>query len=161
MLRIARSLVMVVAFPAGFAIASAPWADDDLTFRPTVLVRQGSAAGSGTVIASLPGQTLVLTAAHVVSEGDAAVVEAHRYNLGLERARKPEGWPVRLAARVVGNDPAGDVAVLRIVGKEAMPHVARLGRPGVIARGAAVTSLGIDGAERLGSWNARVVDVRL
>ncbi|MGE3821446.1 MAG: serine protease [Isosphaeraceae bacterium] len=156
MLRISWRLGLTLWFTA-IARAEGP---DDLTFRPTVLVRQGDAAGTGTVIASIPGETLVLTASHVATaEGGTPIVEVHRYNLGLERSRPAEGWPVRLPAEIVARDPAGDVAVLRIVGKTAMPHVARLARPGEVAhRGAVVTSVGIDGADHLSSWIARVVE---
>src|SRR5206468_7425107 len=34
--------------------------DDDATFRPTVIVRKGNSQGSGTVIASVDGETLIL-----------------------------------------------------------------------------------------------------
>src|SRR3712207_6307971 len=57
---------------------------DDGTFRPTVLIRQGPAQGSGTVIASVAGEALVLTAAHAVRGSGEVLVELHRYNLGLE-----------------------------------------------------------------------------
>ena len=46
-------------------------ASDDWTFRPTVVVRRGTSQGSGTIIASVDGETLVLTAAHVVRRGRA------------------------------------------------------------------------------------------
>ena len=44
--------------------APVPW--DDGTYRATVVVRRGTSQGSGTIIASVEGETLVLTAAHVV-----------------------------------------------------------------------------------------------
>ena len=43
-----------------------PW--DDATYRATVVVRRGTSQGSGTIIASVPGETLVLTASHVIKE---------------------------------------------------------------------------------------------
>src|SRR5512144_797860 len=64
--------------------ADRPVPADDGTFRPTVLIRRGTMQGSGTVIASVEGETLVLTAAHVVRGPGELRVELHRYNLGLE-----------------------------------------------------------------------------
>ena len=131
---------------------------DDVTFRPTVVVVRGTGQGSGTVIASVPGETLVLTAAHVLeSEGD-PVVQVHRYNLGLEARRPPEGWPKSIPARVVAIDRAADLAILKVEGFSAMPHVARLAPearepdPGTV-----VTSVGIDKGG-LSSWKTRVIE---
>ena len=51
--------------------APVPW--DDATYRATVVVRRGTSQGSGTIIASVDGDTLVLTASHVVkAEGPAS-----------------------------------------------------------------------------------------
>ncbi len=62
---------------------------DDWTFRPTVGVRRATSQGSGTIIASVDGEALVLTAAHVVRDSGPIYVELHRYNLGLERTPAP------------------------------------------------------------------------
>lgn len=158
MIRNAWPLLLMLWLMIWLGSASPAVEPDDLTFRPTLRVRQGNAAGTGTVIASVPGETLVLTAAHVAkTDGGTPVVEVHRYNLGLERSRVAEGWPVRLPAEVVAVDSAGDVAVLRVVGKEAMPFVARLAIPGEgVPTGSVVTSVGIDGGDRLSSWAARI-----
>jgi S1-C subfamily serine protease len=142
--------------------SSAPSPADDWTFRPTVVVRRGTAQGSGTIIASLDGETLVLTAAHVVSEKDGAPeVELHRYNLGQERSsRIAGGWPRTLVAEVVAIDRAADLAVLRIGRLRRLPYVARLDT-GMAdpARGTVVTSIGIDLGEHLSSWMAHVAGV--
>ena len=69
------------------------------TYRPTVVVRRGTSQGSGTIIASVDGETLVLTAAHVVKAEGPILVELHRYNLGMERHA---GNARRLAARDQG-----------------------------------------------------------
>ncbi|HEY2158128.1 MAG TPA: serine protease, partial [Isosphaeraceae bacterium] len=131
----------------------------DLTFRPTVIVRRGKHQGSGTVIASIPGESLVLTASHVL-EGDGALyIEVHRYNLGLERRQRAEGWPREIPARVVARDKAADLAVIRVEGFEAMPYVAKIAPgPGEPPRGEAVVSIGIDLGETLASWGSRVFD---
>ncbi|MFO0910802.1 MAG: serine protease, partial [Isosphaeraceae bacterium] len=131
---------------------------DALTFRPTVVIRHPTGQGSGTVIASIPGEALVLTAAHVTEGGGAGiVVDFHRYNLGVERTAGPEAWPVSIPAELVAFDTSADVAVLRLKGKRVLPFVARLARPGdEPASGAVVTSVGIDGGEQLRSWMTRV-----
>ena len=154
------------AFPSG-GMAGAPDAPgaedarpgpaDDATFRPTVLIRKGNTQGSGSVITSVPGETLILTVAHAVQEPGDLLVELHRYNLGLERGADPGGWPRRVPAEVVAVDKAGDVALIRIRKMVALPFVARLADgdaeppPGTV-----VTSLGIDQATHLSSWTARV-----
>jgi S1-C subfamily serine protease len=133
---------------------------DDWTFRPTVVVRRGSSQGSGTIIASIDGATLVLTAAHVVQDEGPTTVELHRYNLGLERTRSTPGqWPRPIAADVVAADPAADLAILRIAGLGTLPYVARLGlNPREPAPESVVTSIGIDLGARLSSWSSRLVE---
>ena len=70
---------------------------DNWTFRPTVLVRRGSSQGTGTIIASLDRETLVLTAGHVIRGRGPILVELHRYNLGIEHQPTiPGKWPRRL-----------------------------------------------------------------
>jgi S1-C subfamily serine protease len=161
----------LVGVAIALAIAAAPARADepppartpppghDLTFRPTVIVRRGKHQGSGTVIASIPGESLVLTASHVL-EGDGPLyIEVHRYNLGLERRQPAAGWPREVPARVVALDKAADLAVIRVTGFEAMPYVARIAPgPGEPPRGEAVVSVGIDLGETLASWGSRVFD---
>ncbi|MHB1560330.1 MAG: S1 family peptidase, partial [Isosphaeraceae bacterium] len=134
---------------------------DDWTFRPTVLVRRGTSQGSGTIIASVDGQTLVLTAAHVIRDTGPISIELHRYNLGLERTQGGPGpWPQPVAARLAAADAAADLAVLRIEGLEPLPYVARLASPRRDpAVDSTVTSIGIDLGTRLSSWSSRLVEV--
>jgi S1-C subfamily serine protease len=137
---------------------------DNLTFRPTVLIRKGPrASGSGIVIASVPGDTLVLTAAHVLNNEGDLVVELHRFNLGLEQVRVGGQWPHLVPAEVVAVDASADVAALRIRGLRAsLPFVARMameqGEPGA---GTVVTSVGIDREVQLSSWTARIKGVTM
>ena len=132
---------------------------DDLLFRPTVIVIRGTSQGSGTVIASSPGETLVLTAAHVLESDAEPFIEVHRYNLGLERRRRPEGWPKKIPAKVVAIDSASDVAVLKIAGFQAMPYVATVAPgPAEAEPETVVTSVGIDRGAKLSSWRTRVID---
>ena len=137
----------------------APPPGNDQTYRPTVMVRKGTSQGSGTVIASVPGETLVLTASHVLEADGSPYIEVHRYNLGLEKRRTAEGWPRQIPARVVARDRDADLAVLRVEGFEAMPYVARIAPgTGEADRGEAVVSVGIDLGEKLASWRSRVID---
>jgi S1-C subfamily serine protease len=142
--------------PSGGLIPS-----DDWTFRPTVVVRRGTSQGSGTIIASVDGETLVLTAAHVVRETGPIAVELHRYNLGLERTHAPPGaWPQPVDAEPAAIDAAADLAILRIEGLAALPYVARLAAPRrEPAIDAIVTSIGIDPGTHLSSWSSRLVEV--
>ncbi|WP_165250736.1 S1 family peptidase [Paludisphaera soli] len=132
---------------------------DDLTFRPTVLIRRGGSQGSGTVIASSAGGTLVLTASHVLRDEGPIAIELHRYNVGLER-EADGSWPLIVSAEVVADDPSGDVAVLKVRKPLQLPYVARLDesgdgppRPETL-----VTSLGVDLGNRLSSWKTKVVE---
>jgi S1-C subfamily serine protease len=133
-------------------------------FRPTVVVRCGRAQGSGTIIASVDGATLVLTAEHVLREGKGSPeVELHRYNLGLEprgRYASSAGWPRKLAAEVAARDAAADLAVLRIGHMKRLPYVARLAPEAAEpAPGTVVISVGIDLGVHLSSWHARVAEI--
>jgi S1-C subfamily serine protease len=136
-------------------------ASDDWTFRPTVLVRRGVSQGTGTIIASLDGETLVLTAAHVIRGRGSIIVELHRYNLGLEQQPSSPGqWPRKATAETVATDAHADLAVLRVRDMIALPFVARLGpRDAQPASSAGLTSVGIDLGSKLSSWNTRVVEV--
>jgi S1-C subfamily serine protease len=134
---------------------------DDGTFRPTVIVRRGTSQGSGTIIASLDDDTLVLTAAHVVRSDGPILVELHRYNLGLERRPKTEGrWPRRVPAELVGAEPSADVAIVRIRKMVALPYVAKLSEDDqeALPDDAILTSVGIDMGSKLSSWKTELVE---
>ena len=130
----------------------APAAD---VLRPTVQIRNGTRRGSGTILASIPGDTLILTAAHVVRDAAAIQIELHRLNLGGATTGLSEGggWPRLVPATVVAIDIAADVAVVRITGMVALPHVARFDpRAEEPAKGDLVTSVGIDRTLFLTRW---------
>lgn len=145
--------------------AAPPLAEDQLTpqqlniIRATVVIKGGPNRGSGTIIASVKGETLILTAWHVVSGQDQPVVALHRYNLGLERtARAPGRWPQEHPATVVASDKDCDLAVLRIKGLRTLPHVATLEQNGYgPLRGQKVASVGITGGIDLSYWESAVV----
>jgi S1-C subfamily serine protease len=136
--------------------------------RQTVQIRNGDKRGSGTVIASVPGETLILTAAHVVKEASDFKVELHRHNLGgrITGLTEGGGWPRLINATLVASDSASDVALLRIKGMVALPYVARLKREaGEPAKGEVLTSVGIDRTLHLTQWKttvegAAVIDIR-
>ncbi len=133
---------------------------DDWTFRPTVVVRRGTSQGSGTIIASVEGETLILTAAHVVKAKGPVSVELHRYNLGLEnRPRDKVAWPRVVQGTVATSDDAGDVAIVRLRKLVALPFVARLAANDEKATpGSVVTSIGIDWGKKLTHWSGRLVE---
>jgi len=140
--------------------ARRPSPHDNFTFRPTVIVRKGPAQGSGTIVSSVKGTTFVLTAAHVVKERGPLVVELHRYNVGREREPNHGEWPRKCPGEIVARDTAADLAVLRLGGLPALPYVARLAvEDDTPARGALLTSVGIDRGSRLTSWNTRLRSV--
>jgi S1-C subfamily serine protease len=106
------------------------------------------------------GETLVLTAAHVVNDRGPTIVELHRYNLGMERTAAAAGrWPRSVRATVLASDTPADLAILRIERMRALPYVARLARdhtdPPVDS---IVTSIGIDLGTDLTGWSTRLVE---
>ncbi len=133
---------------------------DDVTFRPTVIVRRGHSQGSGTLIASEPEDTWVLTAWHVINTDGQALIELHRYNVGGEKNLAKTNWPRKYAATVVASDPNADLALLRvrIKGLPRLPFLARVApaeqepTPKTV-----VTSLGIDRGAKLSSWVTEVL----
>jgi S1-C subfamily serine protease len=133
---------------------------DDWTYRPTVLVRRGTLQGSGTIIASIEGETLVLTAAHVMKAEGPVLIELHRYNLGMERKPATEGvWPRVIKGKVAAMDTAADLAVVRIDRMGALPYVARLTHGEIEpAPDSIVTSIGIDNGSTLTSWRTKIVE---
>ncbi|WP_076346202.1 S1 family peptidase [Paludisphaera borealis] len=134
---------------------------DDGTFRPTVIIRRGTSQGSGTVVASVDDDTLVLTAAHVVRSEGPILVELHRYNLGLERRTNAPGrWPRRVPAQLVGADASADVAVLRVRQMVALPYVAKLSEDDqdALPDDSILTSVGIDLGAKLSSWKTELVE---
>jgi len=135
---------------------------DDGTFRPTVLVRRGTSQGSGTIVASIDDDTLVLTAAHVVRSEGPVLVELHTYNLGLERRSNLAGrWPRRLPAEVVATDVPADLAIVRVREMVALPHVANLyaDDQDALPDDSTLTSVGIDLGVKLSSWKTELVEI--
>lgn len=134
---------------------------DDWTFRPTVMVRRGTSQGTGTIIASVDGETLILTAAHVVRGRDRLTIELHRFNLGMENRASDGRWPRVVPAEVVATDPSADVAIIRVGKMVALPYVARMlddSHPGELKARSPVRSLGIDQGAKLSSWDSTLVE---
>ncbi len=134
---------------------------DDWTYRPTVLVRRGTLQGSGTIIASIDGDTLILTAAHVLKAEGPVLIELHRYNLGMERMPATHGvWPRAIKGKLAATDAAADLAVVRIEKMGALPYVARLTRAeDEPAPDSIVTSIGIDKGSKLTSWRTKILEL--
>ena len=134
---------------------------DNWTFRPTVLVRRGSSQGTGTIIASLDRETLVLTAGHVIRGRGPILVQLHRYNLGIEQQPTiPGKWPRQVVAEQVAVDNLADLAILRLRDMIALPFVARLAPDDFEpASNTGLTSVGIDLGAKLSSWNTQLVEI--
>lgn len=149
--RFAPALVLMAWLaPALFGATATDGLFDDAAFRPTVMVHKGVSLGTGTVIASLEGETLILTANHVIDEPGPLTVDLNRFNLGLERVRDGAVFPRVLRASIVASDPATDLAILLIRGQLALPYVARIARgTAPPPTGSTVTSIGFDKGARL------------
>lgn len=125
------------------------------------MVRRGTSQGTGTIIASVDGETLILTAAHVVRGRDRLVIELHRYNLGVERRAGDGKWPRVVPAEVVASDPSADVAIIRVNKMVALPYVARMldgDNQGELKARSPVRSLGIEQGAKLSSWDSVLVE---
>jgi hypothetical protein len=127
------------------------------------VVRRANSQGSGTIIASVEGESLILTAAHVIRNEGPISIELHRYNLGVESRSLgsfPGPWPRRLPVELAAVDAASDLAVLRLRRTITLPFVARLA-PGEDEppTDTVVTSVGIDLGQTLASWKTRMVEL--
>jgi S1-C subfamily serine protease len=152
------ALLAGIAWPAG-ARPDEPTRGTEIV-QATVQIRNAEKRGSGTIIASAPDETWILTAAHVVRGGGAVQVEIHRFNLSGGRIfslTEGGGWPRLVAATVAGIDPAGDVALLLIRGMTALPFVARFDLEAAEPRrGEILTSVGIDRGLHLTRWQTTI-----
>lgn len=131
----------------------------DHILRATVQIRNVNERGSGTVIASVDGETLILTASHVVHGATRLKVEIHRHNASSAPIGLTEGpdWPKLLPATLISDDPDADVALLRVRGMVALPHVARLDLDAQEPQiDEPVSSVGIDRALHLNRWQTSV-----
>ncbi len=154
------ALLIALASGSGLADDSGRKLHLDKTFRPSVIVRQGKALGTGVIIASVEGESLILTASHVVEDSPSAEIVIHRFNLGLERTRSSAGFPRRLSATLVARDKDADLAILRVRGELAFPYVAQLaGGDASPANGTEVLTLGFDKGERLIGFGTRIKTV--
>jgi S1-C subfamily serine protease len=150
-------LGLAMVMLTGLEAADAPRPGDDATFRPTVMVRRGKSLGTGTIIASVEGETLILTASHVVAATGPIVVELYRYNFGVERVQNLAGYPRRIEAELIARDLDTDLAILRIRGQLAFPYVARIARGDAPpAIGTRVTTIGFDRGAKLIGFSTRV-----
>ena len=141
---------------AGEPLDASP-AGRDVSYRTTVVVRKGPALGTGVIVGSVAGETLIVTAAHVIEDPGPLSVQIFPYNLGWEQVRTLTGFPRRLRASVAARDPDTDLAVLRVTGQLAFPYVARIARGDrPLTPGMAVTSIGFDHGERLIGFPTRL-----
>lgn len=154
-----RHRLLVLAFGLAVLGPTAARPDDKApavnVLRPTIQLRNGTHRGSGTVLVSVPGETLILTAAHVVRDASALQIELHRHNFGGSTTGLTEGggWPRLVPARVVAADTAADVALVRITGMVALPYVARFDPDAKDPEARDVlTSVGIDRTLFLTRW---------
>jgi S1-C subfamily serine protease len=131
-----------------------------LIVQATVQIRNGQKRGSGTIIASVPNETWILTAAHVVEGGGNVQVEIHRFNLGGARIfslTEGGGWPRLVPATVAATDPGSDVALLRIRGMLPFPFVAHFDLEAAEPkRGEILTSVGVDRGLHLTRWQTTI-----
>ncbi|ADV63749.1 hypothetical protein Isop_3185 [Isosphaera pallida ATCC 43644] len=147
--------------PSGAAID--PARERDRLARATVLVRRGTKVGSGTVIASVPGETLILTAWHVLDAVGEPMIEWQHWNLGRDRHVERDGdssWPRPQRAEIVASERACDLAVLRAQVRQALPYVARVELDDRdLDPGTSVTSFGFDGGKVLSVWESLITAI--
>lgn len=153
-------LALVLAQSGAATTRAGAAANETGLLRATVQLRNGNGRGSGTVIASSAGETLIVTATHVVQGAKALQVEIHRHNLGSRIMELTEGggWPRLVRAEIVVEDPDSDLALVRVRGMVALRYVARIDPKAVEpSKGDTMTSVGIDNTRRLTLWKTGVV----
>jgi S1-C subfamily serine protease len=151
--------LVVVAWLAPGLVAAPdnPLPGDDVTFRPTVMVHKGKSLGTGTVISSLEGETLILTACHVIDDPGLLTVDLNRFNLGMERTREGGTFPRSLKATIAARDVSTDLAILVVRGQLPWPFVARIARGDAPPPpGTSVTSIGFDLGQKLIGMTTKV-----
>ncbi|HEX6987586.1 MAG TPA: trypsin-like peptidase domain-containing protein [Planctomycetaceae bacterium] len=95
-------------------------AADDRSLRSAVRLRAGGARGvdlgSGTVIGSRDGKTIVLTCWHIFRAlGDAATIEGDMFPHGLA------GQPVTAGGRVIASDEKADISLVELDASPTVP----------------------------------------
>ena len=140
------------------AIPAPKTTSSEWILRATVRLHNGKNTGSGTIIASTPQETLILTAWHVIDGARDLKVALHRYNFGLEKiVRDSSEWPRMVSGTVVASRKNADIAIVRLKGIGLMPYVARMEladrEP---PRDTVVASVGIVQGNDLTYWESRV-----
>ena len=150
--RLALVLLVATTIRPGLEAADLPRPGDDATYRPTVMIRREKNLGTGTVIASAAGETLILTASHVIAGTGPIYVELFRYNFGVEHVQAVQGYPRLVEATPLAENAEADLAILQVRGQSKFPYVAKLAKGDVPpAIGAKVTTIGFDrGAKLIG-----------
>ena len=153
----------LTAPPPQSGVVIDPARERDRLARATVLIRRGAKVGSGTVIASVPGETLILTAWHVLDAVGEPIIEWQHWNLGRDREVERDGdssWPRPQRAEIVASERACDLAVLRVNVRQALPYVARVELDDRdLDPGTGVTSFGFDGGKALSVWESFITAI--
>lgn len=129
--------------------------NDSAAMQATVRVRLDDGefrdVGTGTVVHSTSGQSIVLTCAHIFKDAGpesetAVIVDVFR-----------NGETLKYPATVIGGDHASDIAFLRIQNKSPLPMVSLASKPATA--GESVFSIGCNGGNMPTILNSRVVQV--
>lgn len=138
---------------AGLA-KSGKTADGELMRRSVRIVVEepkGRSYGTGTVIQSVPGETLVLTCGHLF-EGP-----ARKGKMTVEFFGSSE--PVRLAGELVARDADADLSIFRVVTSQVFPIAPVASKAFVPAPGQSALSVGCDNGKYPTSRHMRITAV--
>ena len=138
--------------PPAAVVEVLPASPMDASARLRIVTGDSEVKGSGTVIESRPGRTIILTCSHVLRGAN----EDTRVEVDLFR----DGKPVTYLGSIIGGDPEADVGLISIRTSEdvypAIP-VASLGQ--TPKAGAQVSSIGCGGGEAPSREQLRVTEV--
>jgi thiol-disulfide isomerase/thioredoxin len=124
----------------------------DASVRLRIVTGDSEVKGSGTVIESRPGQTVILTCSHVLRGANAD----SRVEVDLFR----NGKPVEYLGSIVGSDPEADVGLITIrTAEDIYPAIPVAGLDQNPAAGAQVVSIGCGGGEAPSRQQLRVTEV--
>ena len=138
--------------PPGAVVEVLPASPMDASARLRIVTGDSEVKGSGTVIESRPGRTVILTCSHVLRGAN----EDTRIEVDLFR----DGKPVTYLGSIIGSDPEADVGLITIrTSEDIYPAIPVAGLGQTPKAGAAVSSIGCGGGELPSREQLRVTEV--
>lgn len=138
--------------PPAAVVEVLPASPMDASARLRIVTGDSEVKGSGTVIESRPGRTVILTCSHVLRGAN----EDTRIEVDLFR----DGKPVTYLGSIIGSDPEADVGLITIrTSEDIYPAIPVAGIAQTPKAGAQVSSIGCGSGEPPSREQLRVTEV--